>query len=179
MTANGENVRKGAEAVSKTLRRDIETLERLEQEFLSSRRFAERLADLIAGFAGTLLFVVLNVVFYGLWIVLNLGVIPFVKPWDPYPFLLLSMAVSLEAILLSTFVLMKQNRMGNRADQRARLDLHINLLAEREMTLVLQMLHRISTRLGVRPAGGEIEELSEETPIEVLASELQEKAPPA
>jgi uncharacterized membrane protein len=167
-----------SDAVSKTLRRDIETLARLEQDSLKSRTVGERVADFIAGFSGTIQFVVLHVTFYGLWIVLNVGLVRFVMPWDPYPFGLLSLVISLEAILLSTFVLMKQNRMGYRADQRAKLDLQINLLAEREMTLVLQMLHRISTRLGVRPAAEEIEELIEETPIEALATELQMKAPP-
>ena len=173
------NDRATGDAVSKTLRRDIETLARLEQDSFKSRTAGERAADFIADFAGTIQFVVLHVVFYGLWIVLNLGFVPFVEPWDAFPFGLLGLIVSLEAILLSTFVLMKQNRMGYRADQRAKLDLQINLLAEREMTLVLQMLHRMSTRLGVRPAAEEIEELSEETPIEALATELQEKAPPA
>jgi uncharacterized membrane protein len=70
---------------------------------------------------------------------------------------------------------MKQNRMGRRADERAHLDLQINLLAEREMTLVLQMLQRISTRLGIHLSGNEIEELIEETSVEALASELQQK----
>jgi uncharacterized membrane protein len=67
--------------------------------------------------------------------------------------------------------------MSRHADRRANLDLQVNLLAEREMTMVLQMLQRISTRLGVRPAGSELEELSEETSIEVLASEIQDKLP--
>ena len=89
--------------------------------------------------------------------------------------MLLAMMVSLEAIFLSTFVLMKQNRMSRREDLRAHLDLQINLLAEREMTLVLQMLQKISTRLGIQTPGDEIEELSEETPVEALASELQQK----
>jgi uncharacterized membrane protein len=85
--------------------------------------------------------------------------------------------VSLEAIFLSTFVLMKQNRMSKRADQRAHLDLQINLLAEREMTLVLQILHRISTRLGVHMPGEEIEEFKEETSVEAVAQELLDKLP--
>jgi uncharacterized membrane protein len=85
--------------------------------------------------------------------------------------------VSLEAIFLSTFVLVKQNRMSKRADQRAHLDLQINLLAEREMTLMLRMLQRISTRLGVRAPEEQIEELAEETSVSALAQELREKLP--
>ena len=85
--------------------------------------------------------------------------------------------VSCEAIFLSTFVLMKQNRMSKREDLRAHLDLQVNLLSEREMTLVLQLLQRISTRLGVRLSGEEIDELSEETSVEALATELRESLP--
>ena len=94
-----------------------------------------------------------------------------------YPFLLLSVVVNLEAIFLSTFVLMKQNRMSKREDLRAHLDLQINLLSEREMTLVLQLLQRISTRLGVRLSTDEIEELTAETSVEELATQLRENLP--
>ena len=112
---------------------------------------AERVADAIADFSGSIRFALVHLGFFAAWIMLNLGVVPLIRPWDRYPFLLLTMIVSLEAIFLATFVLIKQNRMSRRADQRAKLDLQINLLAEREMTLVLQMLQRISTRLGVVP----------------------------
>jgi uncharacterized membrane protein len=67
--------------------------------------------------------------------------------------------------------------MSKRADQRAHLDLQINLLPEREMTLLLQMLHRVCTRLGVHLAGEEVEELTEETSVEALAEELRENLP--
>src|SRR6185437_6842965 len=96
---------------------------------------------------------------YGLWILVNLNMVPGIKPFDRFPFLLLSVVVSVEAIFLSTFVLMKQNRMSKRADQRAHLDLQINLLSEREMTMVLQLLQQISHRLGVGASGAHIDEL--------------------
>lgn len=147
----------------------------MEEGFLRSRTWADRLADTIGGFSGSLRFVALHIIFYGAWILGNLGWIPWIRKFDPFPFLLLGMIVSLEAIFLSAFVLMKQNRMSRREDLRAHLDLQINLLAEREMTLVLQMLQRISTRLGIRTPGDEIEELTEETPVEALANELQQK----
>jgi len=97
--------------------------------------------------------------------------------FDPYPFVLLSMVVSVEAIFLATFVLIKQNRMSQRADHRAHLDLQVNLLAEREMTVVLQILQDISTRLGVAVPDREIRDLVEETSVETLASELRERLP--
>jgi uncharacterized membrane protein len=80
---------------------------------------------------------------YGGWILVNSGLVPGLPRFDPFPFVLLAVASSVEAIFLSTFVLMKQNRMSGREDLRAHLDLQINLLSEREMTLVLQMLQRI------------------------------------
>jgi uncharacterized membrane protein len=172
-----ENIRTQSEAVSKAIRRNIESVVKLEEGFLRNRTLADRIADTIGSFSGSLTFVVLHAIVYGAWIVVNLGIIPGFRKFDPFPFLLLSMVVSIEAIFLSTFVLMKQNRMSRREDLRAHLDLQINLLSEREMTLVLQMLHRISTRLGVRLSSDEIEELSEMTSVEELASELQEKLP--
>ena len=165
------------ESIAGAVRRNIEMIARLEEEFKRQRSLPERVADRIANFSGSLSFIVTHLVVYGFWIAVNLGVIPWIQVFDRYPFLLLSVVVSLEAIFLSTFVLMKQNRMSKRADQRANLDLQINLLAEREMTLVLQMLQRISTRLGVRLLGAEIDELSEETPVEAVATEIQQKLP--
>ncbi len=172
-----ESIPTQTDATCKAIRENIEAVARLEEDFIRNRTVPERVADAIGGFSGSLTFVVLHVVIYGAWILVNLGVIPGFRRFDPFPFLLLSVVVSVEAIFLSTFVLMKQNRMSRRADARAQLDLQINLLAEREMTLVLQMLQRISTRLGVRLSGDEIDQLTEVTSIEALASEVREKLP--
>jgi uncharacterized membrane protein len=159
------------------IKENIDAIVRLEESFVQRRRLPERIADLIGNFAGSFVFVVLHVVFYGVWILINLGLIPPLARFDPFPFMLLNVLVSLEAIFLATFVLIKQNRMSKRADQRAHLDLQINLLAEREMTLMLQMLQRICTRLGVRMQDQEIEDLAAETSVEALAQQLQEKLP--
>jgi uncharacterized membrane protein len=166
------------EATARAIRKNIESIARLEKEYRLRRNMADRVADMVGGFSGSITFVLLHALFFTIWIAGNLGYIPRFPRFDRFPFLFLSLAVNLEAIFLSTFVLMKQERMSRRADQRAHLDLQINLLAEREMTLVLQMLQRISTRLGVRPASSDIEELSEETSIEALATELQSRLPP-
>ena len=166
-----------ADTTGAAIRRNIEAVAKLEANFIRTRSRVDRAADFIADFSGSVWFIIAHLVIYGSWIAVNSRVIPGLKPFDPFPFLLLSMIVSLEAIFLSTFVLMKQNRMSRRADQRAQLDLQINLLAEREMTLVLQMLHRISAKLGVRLEGKEIDELTAETSVEALASEIQQKLP--
>jgi uncharacterized membrane protein len=159
------------------IRRNIATIAGMEEKYLSGRSLGERVADGIAAFSGSMIFVVLHVVVYGLWIGINAKLVPFMPVFDPYPFMLLSMVVSLEAIFLSTFVLMKQNRMSKRADTRAHLDLQINLLSEREMTMVLQMLRLIGTKVGVRDSqlNSELDQLTNETPVEMLAQEIEEK----
>jgi len=168
--------RRSTEQECRTIRENIEAVVRLEEGFDGNRSQVQRVADAIGRFAGSIPFVMLHVFVYGAWIIANSRVVPGLRPFDPFPFMLLSMVVSLEAIFLSTFVLIVQNRMSQRADQRAHLDLQINLLAEKEMTLMLQMLQRICTRLGVRP-GEQVEELSEEISIEDLAEQLRAKLP--
>jgi len=163
--------------ISDAIRRNIDTVTKLEEDFLQSRSVTERLADTIGSFTGSLRFVALHAAVYSVWIAINLGALPFIPRFDPYPFLLLSVVVSIEAIFLSTFVLMKQNRMSRREELRAHLDLQINLLSEREMTLVLQMLQGISERLGMPAATEQVQELSEVTPVDALGQALREKLP--
>jgi uncharacterized membrane protein len=170
-------VQNGDEPIAQAIRRNIETIARLEREFDLRRTAKERAADAIGGFTGTITFVVVHAAIFSVWILGNKGLIPGFPVFDKYPFMLLNVAVSLEAIFLSTFVLIKQERMSRRADQRAQLDLQINLLSEREMTAVLQMLQRISQRLGVHSSGREVEELAEETPVEALANQIHEHLP--
>ena len=159
------------------IRRNIEAVAKLEENFVNNRSAADKVADWIGGFSGSLTFVLLHVVVYGFWILINLKLIPAIRVFDPYPFLLLSVVVSIEAIFLSTFVLMKQNRMGRRADQRNHLDLQINLLAEREMTTVLQLLRRISARLDIPVSGEHLEDLITETSVAELAQQISENLP--
>lgn len=158
----------------KAIRDNIEAVRKLEEQFTNNRSVADRIADSIGGFGGTLKFVAFHAVLFGGWILWNSAG---TRRFDPYPFMLLSLAVNLEAIFLSTFVLMKQNRMSKREDLRAHLDLQISLLSEQEMTLVLQLLRRISTRLGVALSTQQIEELSEETSVADLATQLRETLP--
>jgi len=139
----------------------------------------ERIGDAVGSFAGSMKFVAIHVVVFTLWFLVNGRLIRVIPPFDPYPFILLSMVVSVEAVLLSTFVLMKQNRMTKRADVRNMLNLQIDLLAERESTKNLQLLRRICEHLGI-PDGGDAEAtvLSQETAVEDLARELNERMPP-
>ncbi|PWU07718.1 MAG: DUF1003 domain-containing protein [Terriglobia bacterium] len=164
-------------SASEAIRQNIESVAKLEEDSIRNRTLPERIADAIGGFAGSLKFVVLHIAVYGFWIGVNIHAVQGIPQFDPFPFPLLNMSVSIEAIFLATFVLIKQNRMSRRADQRAHLDLQINLLAEREMTLVLQLLERIAKQLGVPHASEEIQDLAKQTSVEAVVTELLDKIP--
>jgi uncharacterized membrane protein len=156
-----------------TVRENIETILRMEQGYLRRRTLADRLADAIAAFTGTLWFVLLHLCWFGLWALANVGLLG-IRPFDPYPFALLTMLVSMEGVLIATFVLIKQNRMSYLSDRRAHVDLQINLLAEREVTRLLRLTEEISRHLGV--PGAEIAgELSRDTRIEKLVDALDRR----
>jgi uncharacterized membrane protein len=160
--------------------RNIEEVMCLEREAAEQRSLADRVADLIAGFAGTVIFVLLHLVWFGVWATVNAGVVPGVPAFDPYPFQLLCMIVSMEGVLLSTFVLIKQNRMSARADERSHLGLQVGLLSEQEVTKVIQMLEGISTHLGIQRevVDAEAKELGRHTAVRGLARQLRERLPP-
>jgi uncharacterized membrane protein len=135
-------------ALSNVLERNIRTILRLRMQADRERGIQDRIADLITNFSGHLVFVYVHIIWFGGWILLNTGNFG-VQPFDPYPYGLLTMVVSLEAIFLSTFVLISQNRMGQDAENRANLNLQIALLTESEVTRVLQMLDEIQDRMGI------------------------------
>ncbi|HKZ05081.1 MAG TPA: DUF1003 domain-containing protein [Methylomirabilota bacterium] len=162
------------------LPRNIEKIADLEVEQLSRRTLSERIGDRLVALAGTGAFAALHVVWFAVWIVINLGMAPGVAVFDPYPFSLLTMVVSLEAIFVTIGVLISQNRMARQADRRAHLDLQINLLAEQESTATLRLLGRIAERLGLEPEQAVKKEqatLEAETDIKALVKELDKKLP--
>jgi uncharacterized membrane protein len=158
-------------------RANIETVAKLEAEFLEARTATDRVGDAIAAFAGTMTFVILHVIGLTFWFVVNLGMIPAIKPFDPYPFVLMAVIVSIEGVLLSTFILMKQNRMSRRAEERDHLNLQIDLLAEKEITKILQMQRKLCDHFGLNIVDAETMELSQHTAVEDLAHELKERLP--
>jgi uncharacterized membrane protein len=152
----------------------------VESAALRPRTQSEAITDAIGGFAGTLPFVVVQIVACAGWVIVNAGQIPGISAFDPFPYPLLSMITSLEAVLLGAFVLMKQNRMSTVADRRAHLDLQVNLLTERESTRIIQMLHRLSDQLGVEQnQDAESRELSNHIAVEHLVNELDSHLPSA
>lgn len=160
---------------SSPVTQNIETITELEAEALRRRTTADRIADAIAAFVGSLAFVAIHIVWFGLWTAINVGAIGFIPAFDPYPFALLAMIVSLEGVLLSTFVLIKQNRMGYISDRRAHLDLQVNLLAEHEITRLLQLTEEIARRVGVKEEVRRSGVLAQETEVEQLVTELDRK----
>jgi uncharacterized membrane protein len=165
-----EDPEKDNPALSKVIERNIRTIIHLRTKAARERGLQGRLADAITSFSGRMIFAYVHIVWFGVWILLNTGHFG-VRPFDPFPYGLLTMVVSLEAIFLSTFVLISQNRLGEETERRADLDLHIGLLTEHELTRVLQMLDAIQDKLGiVDHENSELADLEMETkPEDVLA----------
>jgi uncharacterized membrane protein len=122
------------------LERNIDTLHRRRQREGEAESWQQRAANGIAGFIGSMMFVYLQLLFVSVWITANLGVMPGIRPWDQ-SFVVLAMVASVEAIFLSTFVLITQKRMAVAADKRADLDLQISLLTEHEITKLTTLPH--------------------------------------
>jgi uncharacterized membrane protein len=157
----------------------IDSMVRQEEEALARRSSSERFADGVGLLAGSLPFVLFHLVLVLVWLLVNGGEIRGLHPFDPYPFSLLGMIVAVEAVILSSFILMRQNRMMRRGELRDHLNLQVDLLAEKEITKVLQMVRAICGHLGLKDIMGdqEIRELSQATSIESLSQTLEDRLP--
>ena len=132
-----------------------------------------RLAHGLGGFVGSISFVVLHLALIAGWVLLNSGWWPELVV-DPYPFTLLGTLVSCESVILTTFVLIRQNRQEERAGKRSHLDLQVNLLSEKELTKVLQIVQRISDKVGAdTPDDPELRELLADTAVKQMAEKLE------
>jgi uncharacterized membrane protein len=155
-------------SMNTALRDNIETLSARERAKTAHAPLSQRIADRITRFTGSMLFVLLHVVLFGSWIAANVARLPGIPQFDP-SLVILAMVASVEAIFLSTFVLISQNRMAETADRRADLDLHIGLLAEHELTRVAVLLERIARRLDIPVDDLELGEIETDVePAEVL-----------
>ena len=152
--------------------RNIAAIAGVEQAAMDRRGAFDRAADMIARFSGSVAFLVIHVIWFAVWLFLNTRGTN--RPFDPYPFSLLTLTVSLEAIFLSTFVLISQNRAARLAERREHLDLQINLLAESEMTKVLTLVRAITTHLKVSGADDEEgRDLSQRTDVKAVIQALE------
>jgi len=159
-----------------TVEENLQAIKEWELATLHSRSPAEQLSDWIASIASTGPFMAGHVVWFAGWITVNLGLVSRIRPFDPFPFPFLTMTVSLEAIFLTLFVLASQNRLSRQSDKRSHLDLQIDLLSEREMTTVLQLLRDISAHLNVRTsvAAEQLHDLARKTDIQTLTDRMEE-----
>jgi len=155
------------------LERNIRALQLRREREEASAGWQERTADAIARFAGSMTFVFLHLAAFGFWIVANLGWVPGVPAWDP-SYVVLAMIASVEAIFLSTFVLISQNRMAAAADKRADLDLQISLLAEHELTRLISLVSALAEHVGVRTeVDEEVGELTQDVAPEAVLDQIE------
>lgn len=163
--------------LSGTLTRNIGALRARRETEAEARDLGDRFADVVTRFAGSISFVCLHAALYSAWIIVNLGLIPGLPAFDS-SFVILATEASVEAIFLSTFVLISQNKMAAAADKRADLDLQINLLAEHEVTKIAGMLAAVMEHLGL-PAyqDEEIEEITRDVAPEIVLDEIEREAP--
>jgi uncharacterized membrane protein len=158
--------------------RNILAISKLERQAFDRRSVGERFGDAVALYAGRLWFLLLHAVWFGLWIAWNLPWVPVEPKFDPFPFPALTTAVSLEAIFLSLFILMSENRSKRRADERAQLDLQVNLLAEAEATKILQLLRALCAHYRLPEAEDpELAELIQRMDPDTLARGLENQLP--
>jgi uncharacterized membrane protein len=164
------------DSLNSSLKRNIQALRRRREEQEASATSEERIARAITRFSGSMRFVYVHMALYGGWIAANLGWIPAVRPWDP-TFVVLAMVASVEAIFLSTFILITQNRMAAAADRRAELDLQVSLLAEAEITKLVQLVSEMAARMEVPAAQHEeVEEMKQLVQPEAVLDAIEEAA---
>jgi uncharacterized membrane protein len=163
------------------LEENVQAIKLWERTILLARSKTEAASDWIASTAGGGPVLLFHVVWFGAWVIVNVEVIHGIRPFDPFPFPLLTMTVSLEAIFLALFVLASQNRLTRQADKRSHLDLQIDLLAEREMTAVLQLLQDIARHLQVETTvtPEQLRDLMQKTDLRRLTNRVEELAGPA
>jgi uncharacterized membrane protein len=157
------------------VQKHVETIAKHEQEFAASRTTAERLAGRVAGFAGSFSFVLIHLSFFALWIIINTRQIGGIPHFDPSPFSLLATGVTLEALLLASFILMRQSGLAKRADERDHLMLQMLLLAEKELSAVVRINQRIAEHIGLAGVSKdpEIQELGKPTSVDEIARTIQ------
>jgi|SoiMethySBSTD1v2_1073268.scaffolds.fasta_scaffold454375_1 uncharacterized membrane protein len=160
---------------TRLVERNIAALLAQRREDEKELSWQEKLADRITAFAGSMPFVWLHLGVYSLWIAINVGWTPGLPRFDP-SFVILAMVASVEAIFLSTFILITQNRMQAHADRRADLNLQISLLAEHEITRLVQMVSEMGRRMDLDVARQpELEELKQDVRPEQVLETLEQR----
>jgi uncharacterized membrane protein len=159
-----------------TTARNIESILSLEQEDREDLSLLHRVSHAVGWFVGTIYFALSQCVAILGWVLLNAGPIRLPHPFDPYPFPLLSVGLAMEAVLLTSFVLIRQNAIDRLSERRNHLDLQINMLAEEEVTTILNLLRGVAAKLDIDLSDHqESEEQAKETPVENIAKDLRSR----
>lgn len=162
-----------AAGLNSALARNIQALRERQRREEETASLQERLAAAVTAFTGSMTFVYVHLAIVAAWVGVNLGLVPGVTRFDP-TFVILATAASVEAIFLSTFVLISQNRAARAADRRAALDLQINLLTEHEVTRLITLTQGIAEKLGVQEAQDPaLEELERDVAPEAVLDTLE------
>ena len=160
-------------SVEQLTQRNIGVVRKLEEAAHQERTTSDRVARMIARFCGSMTFVWVHVIGFAGWIAINL--VPGVTHIDPFPFTFLTFIVSLEAIFLSTFILISQNQDTRLSERRNHLDLQINLLSEQENTKMLKMLQTIAEKVGAEIEPDEdVTVLAQETELEKVVAQIEQ-----
>jgi uncharacterized membrane protein len=161
---------------SSHLQEHIQLILKHEEEFMARRTAAERVGDSLGSFVGSLTFIGIHVVWFTAWILVNTVSIAHIPHFDPVPFSILDTIVAIEAIFLASFIVMRQSRSSRRSDERDHLILQVLLLAEKEVTAVLQIDRQIAARIGLSEVAkdAEIVQLSQKTSIDDVAQSLKD-----
>lgn len=161
------------EGLSPVIERNIQALVERRKKEEWERGLQEKIADAVTRFTGSMTFVYIHLTVFAVWILMNVGWLPGPK-FDP-SLVILAMAASVEAIFLSTFVLITQNRMAALADKRADLDLQISLLSEHEITRLIRLVTAIAERMELEEANApEIPELEKDVAPEKVLDRIEQ-----
>ncbi len=171
MDTKSSNVRP---RLDELIEKNVEAISKIEEDAKNSQTLGDRIAGAIAGFCGSMMFVYVHIGLFGGWLAWN-SLLPKGMQFDPAPFNGLALAVSLEAIFLSTFILVRQNHQQRVADQRNHLDLQVNMLAEQESSQMLKMMRQIMDHFEIAYDSPEEIALEEATDALQLAEEIKGK----
>jgi uncharacterized membrane protein len=167
-------------APAEVAQQNIRTVAELERRMEEKRTFGERVSAPLVRAFGSMPFVVFHLVLFAAWFTVNLGWVPGVHPFDPFPFGILTLLLTSEGVFLAMFILIASNRLSRESDQRAHFDLQISLLAEAEVTKILRVLRDLSVKLGHDPHLGDAElaDLAEPTDLPAIADTLAREIGP-
>ena len=150
-------------------------IQSFEARELKKRPFVIKVADYLTSVFGSFSFVLLNFIVFTFWILANSGRVPNVTPFDNFPYPLLTIIVSFEAIFLSVIVLMSQNRQSHVATIRSEIDMHINRIAEKEITKSLSILRKLAEKQGVKMEDDDLDEMTKNLEISYIERKLAEQ----